>query len=59
MVERGVVPDSVTYGTLITSFSKNRGREEVVELHDYMVLNGVRPHEQIYKSIVSPLLKEP
>lgn len=60
MVERGVVPDSITYGTLITSFSKNnRGRDEVVEVHDYMVLNGVRPHEQIYKSIVSPLLKVP
>ncbi|KAJ4917010.1 Pentatricopeptide repeat protein [Raphanus sativus] len=60
MVERGVVPDSITYGTLITSFSKNnRGGEEVVELHDYMVLNGVRPHEQIYKSLVSPLLKDP
>ena len=56
MVERGVVPDSITYGTRITSFSKNRGGDEVVELHDYMVLNGVRPHEQIYKSIVSPLL---
>ncbi|CAH8372175.1 unnamed protein product [Eruca vesicaria subsp. sativa] len=56
MFERGVVPDSITYGTLITWLSKNHGREEVVELHDYMVLNGVRPHEQIYKSIVSPLL---
>ncbi|KAF3606401.1 hypothetical protein DY000_02045017 [Brassica cretica] len=59
MVERGVVPDSITYGTLITWFSKNRGGDEVVEVHDYMVLNGVRPHEQIYKSVVSPLLKEP
>ncbi|CAN6878288.1 unnamed protein product [Brassica oleracea] len=56
MVERGVVPDSITYGTLITWFSKNRGGDEVVEVHDYMVLNGVRPHEQIYKSVVSPLL---
>ncbi|CAA7037784.1 unnamed protein product [Microthlaspi erraticum] len=56
MVERGVVPDFVTYGTLITSFSKNRGEEEVVELHDYMVLHGVTPHEQIFRSVVSPLL---
>ncbi|ESQ29591.1 hypothetical protein EUTSA_v10024126mg [Eutrema salsugineum] len=56
MVQRRVIPDHVTYGTLITSFSKQRDQEEVIELHDYIVLNGVTPHEQIYVSIVRPLL---
>lgn len=45
MVERGVVFDFIMYGIWIILFSKNCGGDEVVELYDYMVFNGVRFYE--------------
>jgi pentatricopeptide repeat protein len=58
MVLRGVLPDNITYRTLVINFDKNCIAEEVIELHDSMVLKGVVPDKLTYENIVSPLLQE-
>lgn len=58
MILHGIIPDYVTYTTLVTRFSKNCSPEEVIELHDDMVLSGVSPDNQTYDAIISPLLGE-
>ncbi|CAI9109107.1 OLC1v1008862C1 [Oldenlandia corymbosa var. corymbosa] len=57
MRAQGINPDGVTYTTFITCAMKERRRaEEVIELHDFLVLQGVIPDTQIYKEIIRPLL---
>ncbi|KAM2845931.1 hypothetical protein COP1_028316 [Malus domestica] len=58
MISRVVIPDFITYTTLITNLSKNCSPEEVIALHDYMVIEGVIPDRQTYKDIVCPYLPE-
>ncbi|KAJ6333837.1 hypothetical protein OIU77_009677 [Salix suchowensis] len=58
MVLWGVLPDNITYSTLLTNIDKSCSAEEVIELHYYMVLKGVVPDKITYEDIVSPLLQE-
>ncbi|KAB5533677.1 hypothetical protein DKX38_016763 [Salix brachista] len=58
MVLWGVLPDNITYSTLVTNIDKSCSAEEVIELHYYMVLKGVVPDKITYEDIVSPLLQE-
>ncbi|WOL04932.1 pentatricopeptide repeat-containing protein [Canna indica] len=56
MLDRLFIPDHITYTILITAFSKNCSANEVIELHDYMVIRGVSPDDFTYKTIVSILI---
>ena len=56
MIFEGVAPDFIMYTTLVTHTAKNCSTEEVIELHDYMMVKGVIPDSQTYNSVVSPLL---
>ncbi|KAL0305934.1 UNVERIFIED_CONTAM: hypothetical protein Sradi_6010700 [Sesamum radiatum] len=53
-----LAPDFITYTTLVTNLSNKRSSEEVVKLHDHLVLQGVIPDSQTYEAIVSPVIKE-
>ncbi|KAL0398769.1 UNVERIFIED_CONTAM: ATP synthase gamma chain, chloroplastic [Sesamum radiatum] len=41
----------LTYTTLVTNLSNKRSSEEVVKLHDHLVLQGVIPDSQTYEAI--------
>ncbi|XP_057512861.1 pentatricopeptide repeat-containing protein At1g11710, mitochondrial-like [Actinidia eriantha] len=43
MTSKGVAPDFITYMTLVIHTAKNCIMEEVIELHDYMVVKGGIP----------------
>ncbi|KAL0286212.1 UNVERIFIED_CONTAM: hypothetical protein Sangu_2744600 [Sesamum angustifolium] len=58
LVNKDLAPDFVTYTTLVTNLSNKRSSEEVVKLHDHLVLQGVIPDSQTYEAIVSPVTKE-
>ncbi|KAL0926716.1 hypothetical protein M5K25_002960 [Dendrobium thyrsiflorum] len=57
MLDRGILPDQITYTILMTLFSRHCSSNEVIELHDFLVLRGVIPDENTYNCIVSPLLE--
>lgn len=58
MVDRGPVPDCSTYSILITRVRKTCSADEILSLHDYMVLKGVILDGCTYESILKPLVQE-
>ncbi|XP_023742873.1 pentatricopeptide repeat-containing protein At1g11710, mitochondrial isoform X1 [Lactuca sativa] len=63
MVDNEVAPNSITYTILVTNaFKKSKvgcySREEVIELHDDLMVKGVKPDGQTYDAIVGKLIGE-
>ncbi|KAJ0575077.1 putative tetratricopeptide-like helical domain superfamily [Helianthus annuus] len=57
IVDRGLTPDTVTYGTMIDAFSKQGSISNAVRVYDDMIKMGKRPNLVIYNSIVDGLSK--
>ncbi|PWA94556.1 pentatricopeptide repeat (PPR) superfamily protein [Artemisia annua] len=57
MFDRGLNPDTVTYGTMIDAFSKQGSISHAVRVYDDMIKMGKKPNLVIYNSIVDGLSK--
>ncbi|KAI3741035.1 hypothetical protein L1987_58700 [Smallanthus sonchifolius] len=57
MVDRGLTPDTITYGTMIDAFSKHGSISNAVRVYDDMINMGKKPNLVIYNSIVDGLSK--
>ncbi|KAL4563043.1 hypothetical protein LXL04_027074 [Taraxacum kok-saghyz] len=59
MVDEGMAPNSITYTILVMNACKSKvGFEELIELHDDLVVKGVIPDGQTYDLIIGPLVDE-
>lgn len=58
MIMQGIRPDFITYTTLVIHFIRKCCPEEVIALHDCMILKGVVLDQKTFDAILSPLLSE-